>query len=200
MADYATVTDIIRLKRNLTNEEQERAEALIPVVCDALRFEAKKTGRDLDSMIFSSEISSKRDIFEADGSEDTFELSEMPQQVTAVLVNNNEMEGYAASGKTVKLDKVPDAGSEILIVYRYRVLLGIARSVTVDIVMRELMTSTQQEPMTQMTESALGYSMSGTFLSPGGGIFIKKDELKRLGLRRQRYGVLEFYEEENGNA
>ena len=73
------------------------------------------------------------------------------------------------------------------------VLNEVVKSVTVDIVMRELMTSTNQEPMTQVTQSALGYSVSGTYLVPGGGLFIKKSELSRLGLRRQRYGVIDFY-------
>ena len=72
-------------------------------------------------------------------------------------------------------------------------LENVAKSVTVDVVARTLMTSTEQEPMTQATESALGYSVSGTFLVPGGGLFIKKSELARLGLRRQRYGVIDFY-------
>ena len=70
----------------------------------------------------------------------------------------------------------------------------VVKSVTVDIVARTLMTSTNQEPMTQYSESALGYSVSGTFLTPGGGLFIKRDELKALGLRRQRYGVMEPYD------
>lgn len=70
----------------------------------------------------------------------------------------------------------------------------VVKSVTVDIVARTLMTSTTNEPMTQYSESALGYSVSGTFLTPGGGLFIKRDELKALGLRKQRYGVTEFYE------
>ena len=65
-------------------------------------------------------------------------------------------------------------------------------SVIVDVVARTLMTSTNQEPMTQMTQSAGGYSASGTFLVPGGGLFIKKSELARLGLRRQRSGVISF--------
>lgn len=69
----------------------------------------------------------------------------------------------------------------------------VVKSVTVDIVARTLMTSTDQEPMKQYAESALGYSVSGTFLTPGGGLFIKRDELKALGLRRQRYGVIDFY-------
>lgn len=72
-------------------------------------------------------------------------------------------------------------------------LTNVARSVTVDIVARTLMTSTDSEPMTQMSESALGYSTSATYLVPGGGLFIKKSELARLGLRRQRYGVIDFY-------
>lgn len=72
-------------------------------------------------------------------------------------------------------------------------LAAVAKSVTVDIVARTLMTSTSQEPMTQMTQSAGGYSASGTFLVPGGGLFIKRAELDRLGLRRQRYGVIDFY-------
>ena len=70
----------------------------------------------------------------------------------------------------------------------------VVKSVTVDIVARTLMTSTDQEPMTQFTQSALGYSVQGSFLNPGGGIFIKRDELKALGLRRQRYGVIEPYD------
>lgn len=72
----------------------------------------------------------------------------------------------------------------------------VVKSVTVDIVARTLMTSTDKEPMTQYSESALGYSVQGTFLTPGGGIFIKRDELKALGLRRQRMGVIEPYEYE----
>lgn len=70
---------------------------------------------------------------------------------------------------------------------------NVVKSVTVDIVARTLMTSTDQEPMTQTTESALGYSWSGSYLVPGGGLFIKNSELSRLGLKRQRMGVIEPY-------
>ena len=73
------------------------------------------------------------------------------------------------------------------------VLENVVKSVTVDVVARCLMTSTTSEPMTQMSQSALGYSISGTFLVPGGGLFIKKSELARLGLRRQRYGMVDMY-------
>lgn len=71
-------------------------------------------------------------------------------------------------------------------------LADTAKSVTVDVVARALMTSTNSEPMTQMSQSALGYTVSGTFLSPGGGLFIKKSELARLGLRRQKIGAIDL--------
>ena len=72
-------------------------------------------------------------------------------------------------------------------------LATVAKSVTVDVVARTLMTSTDTEPMTQMSQSALGYAVSGTYLVPGGGLFIKKSELARLGLRRQRVGEMDIY-------
>lgn len=71
--------------------------------------------------------------------------------------------------------------------------LDLYKSIVCDVVARNLMTSTDSEPMIQSAESALGYSFSGTYLVPGGGLFIKKDELKRLGLRTQKYGVIDFY-------
>lgn len=76
---------------------------------------------------------------------------------------------------------------------RGEVLPAVVKSVAVDVVARTLMTPTSGAPMTQMSESALGYTVSGTYLSPGGGLFIKKTELARLGLRRQRIGVVDLY-------
>ena len=61
------------------------------------------------------------------------------------------------------------------------------------------MTSTTNEPMTQFSQSALGYSMSGTYLVPGGGLFIKKSELSRLGLRKQKIGTIEMYDQGNND-
>lgn len=56
MADYATVTDIINLKRPLTSAEQTRASNLIPVVCDAIRYEAQKVGKDMDTLIAADTV------------------------------------------------------------------------------------------------------------------------------------------------
>ncbi|MBF7075910.1 phage Gp19/Gp15/Gp42 family protein [Streptococcus anginosus] len=83
------------------------------------------------------------------------------------------------------LDKLVEADSDYA---------NVVKSVTVDVVARTLMTATDQEPMTQISESALGYSWSGSYLVPGGGLFIKDSELRRLGLKKQRYGVINFYE------
>ena len=77
------------------------------------------------------------------------------------------------------------------------VLENVLKSVTVDVTARAIMTPTDDAPMTQMSQSALGYSVSGTYLVPGGGLYIKKSELARLGLRRQRIGVIELYAQGN---
>lgn len=76
---------------------------------------------------------------------------------------------------------------------------SVVKSVTVDVTARTLMTSTNSEPLSQMSQSALGYTVSGTYLVPGGGLFIKKSELARLGLRRQRIGVMDLYGVEGHN-
>ena len=128
MTTFATVEDLETLWRSLKFDEPKRAEALLLIVSDSLREEAKKVSKDLDKMV----------------------------------------------------DESPSYSS-------------VVKSVTVDVVARTLMTSTDQEPMTQMAESAMGYSFSGSYLVPGGGLFIKDSELKRLGLKKQRYGVIELY-------
>lgn len=70
---------------------------------------------------------------------------------------------------------------------------NVVRSVTVDIVARTLRQSTSGEPTSQESQSALGYSWSGTSAIPGGGLGIMRNDLKRLGLLRQRYGVIDMF-------
>lgn len=85
------------------------------------------------------------------------------------------------------------AGKDIDILAQDETYRSVLKSVIVDVVARTLMTSTDSEPMTQFSESALGYSYSGNFLVPGGGLFIKKSELNKLGLRKQKIGVRDIY-------
>ena len=72
--------------------------------------------------------------------------------------------------------------------------------VTCDIVIRAMRQTSSGEPMAQESQSALGYSWSGTYAIPGGGIAqaIMKNDLKRLGIRRQRRGVIDLWPESTG--
>lgn len=85
------------------------------------------------------------------------------------------------------------AGKDLDILAQDETYRSVLKSVIIDVVARTLMTSTDSEPMTQFSESALGYSYSGNFLVPGGGLFIKRSELNKLGLRKQKIGVRDIY-------
>lgn len=52
---FATVEDISTLFRPLTQSEQDRAEAMLPLLSDALRTIASDVGKDIDVMIEKSE-------------------------------------------------------------------------------------------------------------------------------------------------
>ncbi len=45
----------------------------------------------------------------------------------------------------------------------------------------------------QATQSALGYSMTYTYANAGQVLWFSNNELKDLGLRRQRYGAIDLY-------
>lgn len=126
MSDFANAQDVIELWRPLSADELTKVNKLLPMVSNALRYEAEKVGKDLDQMVFD--------------------------------------DAYLAD---------------------------VAKSVTIDVVKRYINdNSVDSVSMSQMSQAAGGYSVSGTFLVPGGGLFIKKSELARLGLRRQQIGVI----------
>lgn len=79
------------------------------------------------------------------------------------------------------------------------VLASVAKEVTVSAVSRILRQNTTGETMSQESQSGLGYSWSGTYAVPGGGIgnAILPSDLKRLGLKRARVGVIDFYDPRN---
>ena len=72
---------------------------------------------------------------------------------------------------------------------------SVVQLVVCDVIVRAMSLDTTSEPMSQESQSALGYTWSGTYAVPGGGIAncIMRNDLKRLGLKRQRYGVIEWY-------
>ena len=84
-------------------------------------------------------------------------------------------------------------------IYENDALASVAKMVTVDIVVRILRQSQEGEPMSQESQSALGYTWSGTYAVPGGGISgaIMRNDLKRLGIKRQRYGVIDLWPAES---
>lgn len=69
---------------------------------------------------------------------------------------------------------------------------SVLKIVTVDVTVRVLRQSTDGDAMTQESQSALGYSWSGTYAVAGGGIAnaILNNDLKKLGLKTQQIGVL----------
>ena len=133
---FATVQDIMDLWRPLTADEETRAGNLLPLVSDTLRNEAKKVGKDLDTLV-------------------------------------TEDETYSS---VVKL-------------------------VTVDVVARVLRQTTTGDAMTQESQSAGGYSWSGTYAVPGGGIAnaILYSDLKRLGLLNQQIGSVRIWQRSREN-
>ena len=130
MTNLASVNDINSLWKPLSHAEQEQVEALLPVVSDSLRQEAKRVGKDLDEMIAKGEI-----------------------------------------------------------------LPNVVKSVVVDIISRYLdqLSSDNASTLSQESQSALGYSWSGTYVNTGGGMSILKKDLKRLGLTRQHFGMVDLY-------
>lgn len=133
---FATVDDIQTLWRPLTAEEQTRAGSLLPLLSDALRSEATRVGKDLDTMA---------------AAESTYE--------------------------------------------------SLLKLVTVDIVGRVLRQTTTGDAMTQESQAAGGYSWSGTYAVPGGGIAnaILRSDLKRLGLLNQQIGSVQLWRELRAN-
>ena len=133
MSAFATLSDVLELSGvSYTLDEQNRIESLLPLVSDALRYEAEKVRKDLDNMVESS----------------------------------------ATYESVVKL-------------------------VTVDVTVRVMRQTMQGDPMSQESQAGLGYSWSGTYAIPGGGIAgaIMRNDLKRLGLRRQTIGVIDLWRE-----
>lgn len=123
-----------------------------------------------------------QDVMDLTGQTYTSEQQDRINQLLAVV--SDRLRQYAYNVNT-DLDTLISEG---------KVLTSVVKSVVVDVTTRALATPLDQTPTTNFSQSALGYSVSGTYLVPGGGIFIKNAELRALGLLRQRIGVLEFFD------
>lgn len=70
----------------------------------------------------------------------------------------------------------------------------IAKILTVNAVIRSLNAASNNAPAaTQGSQSALGYSVSYTYLNAGQDVYFLRNELKELGIMRQKCGILEVY-------
>lgn len=70
----------------------------------------------------------------------------------------------------------------------------VVKNIVVQAVCRALNSLTDTPPITQESQSALGYSASMTYLNAGQSVYFLRNELKELGILRQRFGALELYE------
>jgi len=70
----------------------------------------------------------------------------------------------------------------------------LVKAVVMDTVARILNQSTTGEAMSQISESAMGYTQSGTYLVPGGGSTILNRDLKRLKLKKQQVSSVEVWD------
>ena len=73
---------------------------------------------------------------------------------------------------------------------------SVVKLVTCDAIARAMRQSTTGDALSQESQSALGYTWSGTYAIPGGGVAMSlmNNERKLLGFRRQRYGVMEIWD------
>lgn len=190
MSNYATVADIQTLKRPLTASEQERAAALLPIVSSLIRYEAKKTGRDFDDMIRNSELCPCVDEFNGNGTLTTFELGYTPNAVVNVSVNGASVptDAYTVNGNEITFADAPTGPISVL--YDYRALADVAKSVTCDVVMRELNTPGNQLPATSYSESAGSVSQSFSLPNASGSIKLWPSDVKALGLKRQKIDAI----------
>ena len=133
MSDYATIQDVINLKRALTSEEQTRAGYLIPIISNLIRVEAQRTGRDYDQMIAETPI-----------------------------------------------------------------LADVAKSVTCDVVIREINTPGTQLPATSYSEGAGGVTQSYTLPNSSGAIKLWPSDMKALGLKVQKIDALNLMKKRGG--
>lgn len=66
---------------------------------------------------------------------------------------------------------------------------AVAKMVVLASVKRAMHTSEVTEaPLEQFSQSAMGYTVSGTYLNPGDDIYFLNNELKRLGITRKSQG------------
>lgn len=130
-ANYATVSDIIAIGKNLTAEEQTSAEILIQTASSKIRIIAGKYGIDIDKNISDA-----------------------------------------------------TTGEDLSVAVKNAVVQSVIRAI-------DSLSSTSSA-VSQNSETNGAYNISMTYLNAGQSLYFLNNELKDLGIIRQRYGAIDL--------
>ena len=130
-ANYATVSDIIAIGKNLTVEEQASAEILIQTASSKIRIIARKYGIDIDKNISDT-----------------------------------------------------TTGEDLSVAVKNAVVQSVIRAI-------DSLSSTSSA-VSQNSETNGAYNISMTYLNAGQSLYFLNNELKDLGIIRQRYGAIDL--------
>lgn len=101
------------------------------------------------------------------------------EQVKLLLIDASSLLKVEASNRGFNIDLIIARDDDKKNVAKMAVLASVKR------VMQKL---DERGAFEQVSESALGYSFSGTYVNPGEDIYFLNNELKRLGLDRKAQG------------
>ena len=123
-----------------------------------------------------SEFATLQDVLTLTGTDYTTQQQERISALIPVVSDLIERKGREV-GKNVHKEMAMDSA-----------YASVVKLVTVDVVARVMRQSTDGEPLSQESQSALGYSWSGTYAVPGGGIAMSlmNNEMKLLGFKVQK--------------
>ena len=75
----------------------------------------------------------------------------------------------------------------------------VVRETVANCVRRAIESYKKDTTASQTSQTALGYSVSMTYLNAGQSLYYLRNELKDLGILRQRYGGMEVYTDETAD-
>lgn len=102
------------------------------------------------------------------------------ERVEALLEYASALLRTEASNRGYNLDLIIARDGAKKIVAKMVVLASVKRAMHTNEV--------TEAPLEQFSRSALGYTVSGTYLNPGDDIYFLNNELKRLGINRKAQG------------
>lgn len=118
-----------------------------------------------------------------------------PQPASVLSMLSAHLEGCSArlrlfaKNSGIDLDELYNNDEDLKIVITERV---------VDSVMSKLSSNSGNEPlMSQFSQAAGGYSVSGTFVNIGGDYYFPKAFLRDIGITRQKIGTIEVFDYES---